>query len=90
MSDDSPNIDLECFQDTDRSELFPTVRAMHPPRILLLYGSVRKRSFSRLATQEAARILEALGCETRPGAIAQSEEFARLCPASATCMYIQI
>lgn len=37
----------------------------HPPRILLLYGSLRARSFSRLATEEAARILEHLGCETR-------------------------
>ena len=39
--------------------------ATHPPKILLLYGSLRERSFSRLLTQEAARILERLGCETR-------------------------
>ena len=37
----------------------------HPPRILLLYGSVRERSYSRLAAQEAARLLEAMGCETQ-------------------------
>jgi arsenic resistance protein ArsH len=37
----------------------------HPPRILLLYGSLRERSFSRLLTEEAARILRLLGCETR-------------------------
>lgn len=37
----------------------------HPPRILLLYGSLRERSYSRFATQEAARILEAFGAETR-------------------------
>ncbi|MBM3618419.1 MAG: arsenical resistance protein ArsH [Alphaproteobacteria bacterium] len=37
----------------------------HPPRILLLYGSLRERSFSRLAVEEAARILEYLGAETR-------------------------
>lgn len=36
-----------------------------PPRILLLYGSLRQRSFSRLATEEAARILQLLGAETR-------------------------
>ncbi|MES2095909.1 MAG: arsenical resistance protein ArsH [Pseudomonadota bacterium] len=36
-----------------------------PPRILLLYGSLRQRSFSRLATEEAARLLELLGAETR-------------------------
>ena len=33
----------------------------HAPRILLLYGSLRERSFSRLATEEAARILQLLG-----------------------------
>lgn len=56
-----------------RSDLFevPSVRALiapppqHPPRILLLYGSVRDRSYSRLLTFEAARLLEAFGAETR-------------------------
>ncbi|MBN9529880.1 MAG: arsenical resistance protein ArsH [Alphaproteobacteria bacterium] len=37
----------------------------HPPRILLLYGSLRPRSFSRLATEEAARLLQFFGAETR-------------------------
>ena len=37
----------------------------HKPRILLLYGSTRERSFSRLLTEEAARLLELLGAETR-------------------------
>ena len=36
-----------------------------PPRILLLYGSLRERSFSRLATEEAARLLRLFGAETR-------------------------
>nr|WP_281384723.1 arsenical resistance protein ArsH [Novosphingobium piscinae] len=36
-----------------------------PPRILLLYGSLRERSFSRLAVEEAARLLQWFGCETR-------------------------
>ena len=36
-----------------------------PPRILLLYGSLRERSFSRLLVEEAARLLERMGCETR-------------------------
>ena len=35
------------------------------PRILLLYGSLRERSFSRLAVEEAARLLQLFGCETR-------------------------
>tara|TARA_R110000868_G_scaffold262401_1_gene520963 strand:+ start:137485 stop:138210 length:726 start_codon:yes stop_codon:yes gene_type:complete len=37
----------------------------HPPRILMLYGSLRERSYSRLAVEEAARILTYLGAEVR-------------------------
>lgn len=36
-----------------------------PARILLLYGSLRERSFSRLAVEEAARLLQLFGAETR-------------------------
>lgn len=36
-----------------------------PPRVLLLYGSLRERSFSRLAVEEAARVLALFGAETR-------------------------
>ena len=36
-----------------------------PPRILLLYGSLRERSYSRLAVEEAARLLRHFGCEPR-------------------------
>jgi len=36
-----------------------------PPRILLLYGSLRARSFSRFAVEEAARLLRFFGAETR-------------------------
>jgi arsenic resistance protein ArsH len=36
-----------------------------PPRILLLYGSLRERSYSRLAVEESARLLRWFGCETR-------------------------
>jgi arsenic resistance protein ArsH len=39
--------------------------AAHPPRILLLYGSLRERSYSRLLVEEAARLLQRLGAETR-------------------------
>ena len=49
----------------DPMRLEPEQRRTHPPRILLLYGSLRERSFSRFAIEEAARILERLGCETR-------------------------
>ena len=37
----------------------------HAPRILLLYGSLRERSYSRLLSEEAARLLQAMGAETR-------------------------
>ena len=37
----------------------------HPPRILLLYGSLRQRSFSRLVIEESARLLERMGAEVR-------------------------
>ncbi|KQM67966.1 arsenic resistance protein ArsH [Sphingomonas sp. Leaf17] len=36
-----------------------------PPRILLLYGNLRERSYSRLCVEEAARLLRFFGCETR-------------------------
>ncbi|MCJ2181694.1 arsenical resistance protein ArsH [Novosphingobium sp. 1949] len=35
------------------------------PRILLLYGSLRERSYSRLVVEECARLLQLMGCETR-------------------------
>ncbi len=58
-------MDAASFLPVDRMALFNPKRSDHAPRILLLYGSVRARSFSRLVTQEAARILEAFGAETR-------------------------
>ncbi len=60
-----PNIDTALFQQPDAQRLMAPERATHAPRFLLLYGSLRERSFSRLAAEEAARILQALGGETR-------------------------
>ncbi|MBW4659831.1 MAG: arsenical resistance protein ArsH [Drouetiella hepatica Uher 2000/2452] len=40
-------------------------RLDHPPRILFLYGSLRDRSYSRLAAEEAARIIQEFGAEVR-------------------------
>lgn len=37
----------------------------HPPRIAILCGSLRERSFSRLSAEEGARILRHLGAEVR-------------------------
>ena len=62
---DLPNIDTALFQQPDTPQLFAPKRATHAPRFLLLYGSLRERSFSRLAAEEAARILRALGGDTR-------------------------
>jgi arsenic resistance protein ArsH len=60
-----PNLDEAQFQAINPVALFNTPRASHPARILMLYGSLRERSYSRLATEEAARILRRLGAEVR-------------------------
>jgi len=62
---DLPNVDAAEFRVPSGLALTPAARADHPPRIALLYGSLRKRSFSRLLSFEAARLLQAMGCETR-------------------------
>lgn len=61
---DLPQLDAASFQTPDQQGLFPAARATRPPRILLLYGSLRERSYSRLLTEEAARLLQAMGAET--------------------------
>lgn len=61
---DTPNLDESHFREIDAERLLPADRATHAPRILLLYGSLRERSFSRLMTEEAARILMRFGAET--------------------------
>lgn len=62
---DLPNVDPALFDRPDTAELFSPRRATHAPRFLLLYGSLRQRSYSRLVAEEAARLLQALGAETR-------------------------
>ncbi|SFY37216.1 arsenical resistance protein ArsH [Paracoccus pantotrophus] len=62
MIPDLPNLSPDCL----RAPAIPDIpRATHPPRILLLYGSLRERSYSRFATLEAERLLRHFGCETR-------------------------
>lgn len=61
---DLPNIDAGVFAIPDAAALKPAAEG-HRARILLLYGSLRERSFSRFATMEAARLLESFGAETR-------------------------
>lgn len=62
---DTPNIDDSQFRAVDAARLFQPERMTHPPRILMLYGSLRERSYSRLLTEEAARILRRYGAEVR-------------------------
>lgn len=61
MSEQLPNLDLALFDMPPEA----TRSSKHKPRILLLYGSTRERSFSRLLVEEAARLLEHFGAETR-------------------------
>jgi arsenic resistance protein ArsH len=63
--DDSPNLDDQSFAVPDPQRLRPAAASTHPPRILLLYGSLRERSYSRLVSEEAARLLRKMGAETR-------------------------
>lgn len=60
----SPNVVAEHFRIPQRDEL-ARLSSTHPPRILLLYGSVRQRSFSRFLAEEAGRLLSAMGAEVK-------------------------
>lgn len=62
---DLPNISAELFHLPEVDRLSPIALPAHAPRILLLYGSLRKRSYSKLLALEAARLLQAMGAETR-------------------------
>ncbi len=61
----SANIDASCFQVPGPSGLATKTPSSHPPKILLLYGSLRERSYSKLLTLEATRLLEAMGAEAK-------------------------
>jgi arsenical resistance protein ArsH len=63
--DTLPNIQEEQFPPIRTDALLDVARTTHPPRILMLYGSLRERSYSRLATEEAARVLRRFGAEVR-------------------------
>ena len=62
---DLPHLSNSDLMTIERDLLARPDAPQHPPRILLLYGSLRAESYSRLAAEEGARILQALGCETR-------------------------
>ncbi len=58
-------LDAVCFHMPSAQTLVPAQRASHAPRFLLLYGSLRERSYSKLLTLEAQRLLQAMGGDTR-------------------------
>lgn len=65
LSETLPNLLSDSF-DVPAVERFSAIgQSSHPPRVLLLYGSLRERSFSRLLVQEAQRLLQAMGADAR-------------------------
>ncbi|MBS7700390.1 MULTISPECIES: arsenical resistance protein ArsH [unclassified Chelatococcus] len=64
MLHDLPNVDANCIE-IPRADQLSTRPSAHPPRILLLYGSLRERSYSRFLTLEASRLLAHFGAEVR-------------------------
>ncbi|MGU3663851.1 arsenical resistance protein ArsH [Methylobacterium sp. A49B] len=65
FTDDLPNLSTAHFAVPTRERVQAATPFTHPPRFLILYGSLRERSFSRFLAYEAARLLEAMGGEVR-------------------------
>ncbi|MGP6090042.1 arsenical resistance protein ArsH [Antarctobacter jejuensis] len=62
---ETPNIADNSLHPITAESLTPKSHSTHAPRILILYGSLRDRSYSRFCAEEAARILTRLGAEVR-------------------------
>ena len=60
---DLPNVDSIHIKPIDSAALTRSQDDGHAPRFLILYGSLRERSFSRLVAKECARLLRAFGAE---------------------------
>jgi arsenic resistance protein ArsH len=60
-----PALDEQHFRLPETERLFGLEHSTHPPRFLMLYGSLRERSYSRLLTEEGARLLKAMGSEVK-------------------------
>lgn len=56
-----PALNADCFD----KKIAEHLQLNESPRILILYGSVRERSYSRFAAEEAGRLLTAMGAEVR-------------------------
>lgn len=59
-----PNLDENQFETPDINQFSRTL-SRHKPKFLLLYGSLRQRSFSRLVIEECARLLVHMGAEVK-------------------------
>ncbi|MBC8130085.1 MAG: arsenical resistance protein ArsH [Rhizobiaceae bacterium] len=62
---DLPNVDPRQLHPVDVEALAGPGAPAHAPRILVLYGSIRERSYSRLVAEEAGRLLAFFGAEVR-------------------------
>jgi arsenic resistance protein ArsH len=60
-----PAIDESLLKPIDWRDYASAKDDGHAPRILVLYGSLRERSFSRLAAEESARLLRWYGAEVK-------------------------
>lgn len=60
-----PNLDDDQLGEIDFQAIHNRAPSLHRPRVLMLYGSLRERSFSRFLTYEAARVLTRLGADVR-------------------------
>lgn len=56
-----PALNAGCFD----QQIAEQLKQQEPPRFLILYGSVRDRSYSRFAAEEAGHLLMAMGAEVR-------------------------
>ncbi|GJE44216.1 arsenical resistance protein ArsH [Methylobacterium soli] len=65
FSDGMPNVSEAHFEVPTHDRVHTATPFTHAPRLLILYGSLRERSFSRFLAYEAARLLEAMGGEVR-------------------------
>ncbi|MEL0636627.1 arsenical resistance protein ArsH [Marinomonas sp. TI.3.20] len=59
-----PNINHEQLN-IPSHEQFSATPSTHKPRLLLLYGSLRERSYSRLVIEESARLLTSFGADVK-------------------------
>ncbi|GEP12789.1 arsenical resistance protein ArsH [Methylobacterium gnaphalii] len=65
FADAMPNLSEAHFEVPTSESVHASTPFTHAPRFLILYGSLRERSFSRFLAYEAARLLEAMGGEVR-------------------------